>query len=513
MRLLLKDTYGIAQVAALVVPPLLFVALKTISARLLKRLARFERHSTGSKCEGSYLVRQTSRAGGAVACSVDLPREAGLDIQYYWAICLAACVWQAKSFFIYLGLNVALPTLGYGLLARGLSEAEDFKTLFAEFVTSSSVSVLMIEALFYCPLRLLRGLPVYEYRRRKQRCKELPAAECHEASSLAKEEECRGTLDPRRTHRSAGSGATQSSAALKFRAMAPPAAFDLSRAYAESLSFFALALLYSLVSPLVIPTAAMYFFCKYRADKHIFEEQYGDTVRQPQFSRRLRAVNRYLCLAVFIAQLGPFSYFYFLGSSATETAISGFILAGTLATYLLLVTRTVMWRGRHYDVFSCTEHISRRGRSKHYSAAELAAPRAVSRPYTPSRQCMWGDLTETQQSELAEVLGLEQLGDSNDKQRTRQKPAETTMNGKRPTKDKVKIENPMLEAKPANSCRTIIGIKLFPLCPSVSFHNCHAFISFLHAPLPAQYSLHRTVAKHRSKQPITKRKMARRRKL
>ena len=309
-------------------------------------------------------------------------------------------------------LNVVLPTLAYKLLTNYADDATDNDAstllLYAEFASSSAVSVLVIEALLYSPLRVLSGVKVFGYRKWTQRRE---AVKNHHQERHVKRKVKVVRFEDEHGFEIEDASRSQDEDEVdaeddedEWKVLAPPPPFDISRAYAESLSFFGLALLYSLVCPLVLPAAALYFFSKYCTDKYILFKQYGEAVPQPKFSRRGRAVNRFLGLLIAVAQLGPICYFCARGST-TELLLSCAMTGITVLVYLLQLLRTVVCHGRHYDPLNCRPLREGDHRRQHYTAAQLALPCTLSTPFAPPPCNIWHTLTAPQHTELLDALG------------------------------------------------------------------------------------------------------------
>jgi hypothetical protein len=432
----LQSSLGIFYGVVILVPPALFVALKSFSAKLLMSLSHFEKFATASQREEGYL---------------------------------------GKSFQIFLVLNVVLPTMSYSLLSRW-THVGDPLTIFAEFSSSSAINVLLIEALFYNPLRILLGLDMYRYRKWKDRREAVMAMHEEHASNARKRWKTAGNAlgalgrlrrpdgdvgddaaagdDEDDDGAGAGAGAagaepgaepgaesaspsprnTSSSGISELResihqpaaldvedddddwdqawhewdVLEAPPPFDLSRNYAEVLSFFGTALSYALVCPLILPAAALYFTSKYWTDKYIMVRQYGKAVKMPQFTRRVRAVNKYLCLVVALSQLWPCYYFYYAGKLG-EQALSFTLLVFTSLCSLSIFFRKFKIAGREIDLFACEELEESIGKSDGwlYSEEEKLRTRELKLPYMPPPGESFEDLTARQKMELEVALASE----------------------------------------------------------------------------------------------------------
>jgi hypothetical protein len=187
------------------------------------------------------------------------------------------------------------------------------------------------------------------------------------------------------------------------------------RNYAETLSFFCLGLLFSLVCPLVLPITTLYFGCKYTTDKYILVKQYGNAVAQPPFTRRVRAVNRYALFGISMAQMGPCWFFLCTkaapwhddsvqpagdddgASAAVQAAFALTLLCLSTAAFALHVLQKCACSGREYDLPP---------RDTHCSEKQLSAPRTLRVPYVPPPHDVWATLTSEQRVELRKALGL-----------------------------------------------------------------------------------------------------------
>ncbi|XP_073063245.1 CSC1-like protein At4g35870 [Primulina eburnea] len=114
----------------------------------------------------------------------------------------------------------------------------------------------------------------------------------------------------------------------------PKQAFDFAQYYAFNLTIFALTLIYSLFSPLVVPVGAVYFGYRYVVDKYNFLFVYR--VRGFPAGNDGRLMDTVLCIMRFCVDLFLLSMLLFFSVHGDSTKLQAIFTLGLLVMYKLL---------------------------------------------------------------------------------------------------------------------------------------------------------------------------------